>query len=67
MAKNGHRLPIPITKPVTKQDVLRMIDRNARGLGVSTEEALERVRQGHLGEDTRWADISMLDAMMRAK
>lgn len=53
---------------VTKQDVRRMIDRNAQALGVPTKEALRRVRSGMPKDnDIRWADIFMLDTMLRAK
>lgn len=53
---------------VTKRDVIRMIDSNAQALGVSTKMALKRVRSGTPKyDDVRWADISMLDAMLRAE
>lgn len=53
---------------VTKKDVRRIIDSNAQSLGISTRTALKRVRTGTLNcNDIRWADISMLDTMLRAK
>lgn len=53
---------------VTKRDVRRMIDRNALALGVPTKEALKRVRSGMPQDnDIRWADIFMLDTMLRAE
>jgi hypothetical protein len=53
---------------MTKHEVRRIIAKNAQALGVSTTTALRRVRSGMPQyDDVRWADISMLDTMLRAK
>lgn len=52
---------------LTKSGVMRLIERDAKQLGVSSTTALRRVRTGTLGDSYLWADISMLSALVSKK
>jgi len=50
---------------VTRAQVRKLIEKDAKKLGVSVRTALRRVRTGRLGNSYLWADISMLDTLIR--
>jgi hypothetical protein len=52
---------------LSKRGVERLIERNAKQLGVSYRTALRRVRTGTLGDSYLWADISMLSTLISRK
>lgn len=58
----------PVTRiSLSKRDVERLIERNAKRLGVSSRTALRKVRNGTLGDSYLWADISMLSTLISRK
>jgi len=55
----------PLVVSVSRGQVMKLIERDAKKLGVSAKAALRRVRIGRLGDSYLWADISMLDVLSR--
>jgi len=46
---------------------MRLIEQDAKQLGVSPKTALRRVRSRTLGDSYLWADISMLSTLISRK
>jgi hypothetical protein len=44
----------------SKAEIRNLIDREAQLLGISGDEAIERVQRGNTGESYLWRDLSSL-------
>lgn len=53
-----------LTLSLDDRAVLRLIDQDAKKLGVSRQEALKRVHKGRVGSNYLWADISLLASLL---
>lgn len=54
---------VTMTPPMTgasKAEIRNLIDREAQLLGISGDEAIERVQRGNTGESYLWRDLSSL-------
>jgi hypothetical protein len=49
---------------VDRQGLLRLIDEEAKQLGLSANEALEIIQRGEDGDNFVWSDISLLSDLL---
>jgi hypothetical protein len=55
-----------LVKDMSEQEILELIGREANLLGLSGDEAIDRVRKGQTGANYMWRDIESLVYLLAA-